>query len=70
MTLNQQNLRVARSNNRSKLLGAHWNERQRRFTSQIWVCGKGIHLGWFNTAEAAHEAYLKAKRLLHAGNTL
>lgn len=34
------------------------------------VKGKHKSLGSFDSAEEAHEAYVAAKRILHAGNTL
>lgn len=37
------------------------------FTAQIQIKRKKIHLGLFSTPEAAHAAYLIAKRRLHAG---
>lgn len=39
-------------------------------TASIKVGEKRIHLGTFDTAEAAHAAYVTAKRRLHVGNTL
>ncbi len=64
-TINTQNIRRARSFNSSGLLGA--NRFRGGFLSRIIVHKKVIHLGWFNTAEEAHEAYLIAKRELHEG---
>ncbi len=29
------------------------------------MSGKNIYLGYFNTAEEAHNAYLKAKKVYH-----
>jgi hypothetical protein len=69
-SINTQNLRCAQSNNRSGLLGAHWDEDNKKFQSKITAEGKEVFLGRFTTAEAAHAAYLIAKRQLHKGCTI
>lgn len=63
---NNCNLRLARSDSNTGLLGAHWHKRTKKFAAQIQVKGKKEHLGYFNTAEEAHQAYLAAKRELHS----
>jgi hypothetical protein len=64
--VNQQNLRSAKSNNRSTgLLGAY--KSGNRIWSSIMVNGKSTFLGNFKTAEEAHAAYVEAKRKLHVG---
>ena len=58
----KQNKRV-QSNNRSGLKGAfytHANRSGKRWTSRIKVAGKVISLGYFHTAQEAHEAYGQA----------
>lgn len=68
---NMQNQRVAPASNRScGLIGATWLKRIGRWGSQICVAGRKRHLGVFDTAEAAHAAYVEAKRQLHEGCTL
>lgn len=67
-TINNQNRRHAEARNRTGLLGV--SRKGQRFPSRITVDGKKRHLGTFDTAQAAHQAYLAAKRELHAGNTL
>lgn len=67
---NMQNQRRAHSDNASGLLGVYWHKRQCRFYSQIRVNKVLKHLGYFPNADLAHEAYLRAKRELHPGNTL
>lgn len=68
---NLENQRTAKSHNKSTgLLGAYHSPTAGRFVSRIQVRGKNINLGSFGTAQEAHEAYLSAKRQLHAGNTL
>lgn len=69
-TMNMENRRTASSNNRSGLLGVSWGARQRRWYARITTGGKIRHLGYFDSPEAAHEAYVKAKHKLHAGCSL
>lgn len=69
--INSQNAHSIRSHKKScSLLGAFFNKRVQRFVSYIGVNGKQKHLGYFDTAEEAHRAYVKAKRKLHKGCTL
>lgn len=60
---NLQNKQRAHSNNRLGILGVRILKG--RFTSRIAVRRKTKHLGYFNTADDAHQAYLKAKKELH-----
>lgn len=63
---NMQNQRRARKDNQSSgLLGVTWHKAAQKFMAQINVDKRHIYLGLFETAEAAYEAYLKAKRELH-----
>lgn len=41
-----------------------------RFMARIKVLGRHNYLGTFDTPQAAHQAYVDAKRQLHAGGTL
>ena len=67
--LNAQNVRVARPNSRSGLLGVSWNKG--RWTANIrHPEGRQINLGRFDDPQVAHEAYVAAKRQLHEGCTL
>ena len=68
--LNNQNLRKCKKHNGSGLLGAWRCNDRDKWESSIRVNGKHIHLGRFSTAWDAHQAYLKAKRKMHQGNTL
>ena len=65
---NSQNQRHAQKP--SRLLGAHFNRDRNNWTSCIRVLGVSKHLGTFPTQEAAHAAYIDAKRVHHATNTL
>lgn len=70
-TLNAQNIRQAHSTNLScGLLGVTWCKKNKRWRASIFYLGKKRHLGYHASAEAAHEAYLKAKREHHAGCTI
>lgn len=65
---NQQNRQRANGGNKLGLLGVYQRSNG-KFLAEI-RCGKSIHLGTFDTAEAAHAAYVEAKRSMHTGNTL
>lgn len=66
--VNQQNMRGAARGSASGLLGAH--KKRDRWTSQIKVRGQLVKLGTFLTPEAAHSAYVCAKRKYHEGCTI
>lgn len=66
--LNLENQRKAHRNNKLGVLGV--TPSQGKFRAVIRHLGHLRHLGYFATRELAHTAYLKAKRGLHAGNTL
>jgi hypothetical protein len=65
---NKQNIRKANRNNNG-LLGTHLYANG-RWKASINIDGVNTHLGYFDTTEIAHEAYLAAKRKHHAGSTL
>lgn len=67
-TVNQQNLRKAKSTNKSGLIGV--SRKAKCSVARIKVDGKVLFLGAFKTDEEAHAAYLEAKRLLHSGCTI
>lgn len=52
------------------MMGAVWNKRTKNWRSVITTGDKQVHLGTFSTPEAAHAAYIEAKRRLHAGCTI
>ena len=69
--VNLQNLkRTKRKDCTTGRLGAFVDKRDGRFQAQIRVQGVVHSLGRYATADEAHEAYLAAKRRLHAGCTL
>lgn len=65
---NMQNKRRAHRNSKTGLLGAF--PQGDRFRARIRIESKCVSLGMFATAEAAHAAYVEAKRKHHAGCTL
>jgi hypothetical protein len=68
-SFNIQNQRRARSDNKTGFLGVHRSGKKERkgFVAKIQLDGKQRYLGVFSTAEAAHAAYLAAKRRIHPG---
>ena len=67
---NRQNQIRARRNSKSGFLGVHYIPDRNKFRAEICIEGQNKSLGHFATSEMAHEAYLKAKRASHGGNTL
>jgi hypothetical protein len=67
-SVNQQNLKQAKADNKVGLLGV--SMKGNRFRAQITINQKKKMLGTFATATEAHEAYIKAKRQIHIGGTL
>lgn len=66
---NTENRRSASSHSRSGALGVEQLSAG-RFRARIRSKGKLHELGIFESADAAHKAYVAAKRKLHVGNTL
>lgn len=62
-TINNQNLRQAKSHNKLDVLGV--TAKHKRFYARIASEGRTICLGTFNTPEEAHAAYIGAKKVLH-----
>lgn len=67
---NHQNIKTPPSTNKSGFLGVSLHRQTNKWRSQIKLESKVKHLGLFNTKEDAHEAYLKAKRQIHAHCTI
>jgi hypothetical protein len=65
--VNTQNVRSARANNASGLLGATFCRQTGRWASTIRINGVKTHIGRFDTAEQAHAAYMRAKQQHHIG---
>lgn len=70
-SLNQQNQKGARGNNKaSGLLGVVRQKEIGRWGARICIHGKRTWLGVFPSPTLAQEAYLSAKRNLHPGCTI
>lgn len=67
---NAENRRAARAGHSVGLLGVAWRPRNGKYEARISVNKKYMYLGLFDTAEAAHEAYLQAKRVHHTACTI
>lgn len=68
---NQQNQRRAHASNKSSgMLGVSMCKQTGRWSAKISVANKTKNLGRFDTADAAHQAYISAKRALHTGGML
>jgi hypothetical protein len=67
---NLQNLKTHHSDNKIGLLGVCFHKRIKKFHAQIKLNYKNNSLGYFDTPEKAHQAYLDAKRKLHEFGTL
>ena len=68
--INGENKMRARVDSKTKMLGASWSTYNKKYVSQIVAKGKHYFLGHYTTPEAAHDAYLTAKRQLHDGCTI
>ncbi len=53
---------LTKSSNVSGLKGVHRHQTTGKWIAQITVNGQGMHLGVFDSPEAAHAAYLQAAR--------
>lgn len=56
---------LAQKSSKTGLRGVHYHPGARRYRAQICKNNKIHHLGYFDTPEEAHEAYLKAAHTLH-----
>jgi hypothetical protein len=59
---NQRNMKVFKTN-RCGLKGVTWHKKGRKWQARIVINGRHTHLGLFDTAEAANEAYVAAAKL-------
>lgn len=67
---NMQNVRQARVNSKSGLIGASPCLQTGRWEARIYLNRKHHFLGRFDTAEEAHAAYLAAKARMHPFQTI
>jgi len=68
LTLNMQNIRKAKSNSSTGLLGISKNGSGWR--AEIRIDGKKRNLGTYKNKETAHSIYVEAKRKFHEGCTI
>lgn len=70
-TFNKQNRRTSSRINKTGLLGVGSSGiKSKPYRAMISVMNKNIWLGAYEKPEDAHQAYLEAKRRLHAGCTI
>lgn len=67
---NSENIHGAHRDSQTGLLGVSLDRSGARYLARIFVDGKAVGLGVHSTAEAAHAAYVAAKRQLHEFGTL
>ncbi|WP_424624454.1 HNH endonuclease [Achromobacter marplatensis] len=68
---NNENRRRAQTTNKTTgLIGASRHSNGKGYVAQIIVKGVHKYLGYFQTAQEAHEAYVAAKRRFHRGCTI
>lgn len=70
VSVNMQNQRRPRAKKHGNLLGAYWHKRFGRWQACIMTDGRLSHIGYFDTEQAAHAAYVERKRLVHPGCTI
>lgn len=63
---NMQNLRKAKSSSAHGFLGASFYKPLSKWKARIVVARKEYHIGYYDTPEEAHAAYLERKRQVHA----
>lgn len=63
--INKQNTKKSYANNGSGLLGVSFSKRTGRWYSRICVDGKNKSLGFYDSPDKAHAAYMKAKGFMH-----
>lgn len=68
--VNSQNQQRPMCTNKLGVLGVCYLAKLDKYQAQIKAGGRSIYLGLHPTAQAAHAAYVTAKRRLHEGNQL
>lgn len=66
-SINLQNRSKPKSTSAHKLLGVSFDKRRGHYVARIRINGKNRSLGSWETEQAAHDAYLSAKRAHHPG---
>ena len=67
--VNQQNIRIARADSKTGVLGVS-PTKNGKFVAVVQLAGKQNYLGYYDTIEQASSAYLEAKRKMHIGCTI
>lgn len=67
---NQQYISKIQTNNKSGVRGVCWNKQKNKWMASISSKGKSIHIGYYQTLEQAHMAYVETKRSIHSGSTI
>jgi hypothetical protein len=67
---NNRNLRAAKRNSKTGLLGASFSKAAKKYVAQIRDGSRYRVIGYFATAEEAHKAYLEEKREIHETCTI
>lgn len=67
---NMQNIKRAHADSASQVLGAYFDARRNRWYSAIAKNGRSKFLGYFDSADSAHQAYVATKRVLHEACTI
>lgn len=62
--------RLKQKNNTSGYAGVSWNKSSKKWIVHIRIDGKQKHLGYFESPEAASQAYLKAKIKYHGQESI
>lgn len=69
--INNQNRRtISDSKKGVGRLGVNWRPEKGKYRATIQSKGISMHIGYFDSEEAAHSAYLDAKRRIHPGCTI
>lgn len=68
--VNAQNLRSARADSKLVVMGVQFHQKKRKYAARIRIGGRSKCLGYFESQDQAHEAYLTAKRAMHIGCTI
>lgn len=64
-TDSQNQANSVRNRGTSKFKGVHYYKSRKRWTASLSKNGRTIHLGYFDSPEAAHEAYARGAQKFH-----
>lgn len=70
-SINAQNQRKASKNNKLGILGVVYSPRHKKYVAHIQIPGlRQKTIGYYHSADEAHNAYVQEKRRVHAGCTI